>query len=561
MSTMLSYQHTPLSSPLIRATLPEMLKRQVNKSPDKEAYVFRLQGQPRQAVTFSQLDRQSDQMAIALRKLNLQTGDYAVITGITSYEWILTDVACMKAGLPTVRMSTGMAYYQGLVDIMNKFRAPILFYHPGIDNQLKAFLQKTFEATFAQGGRDIKDETMPYLKHWVTMTLKPEDGIFTLDTLLKLTEGDDVQDLLPNVDPDDVATVYLTSGSTGLPKSVALSHFILVNEVLHVVNEFVDKYDTRYFSDRSFAWSASYPHYTLVTGNTSVYLHPDNVGSSKQVDFYLQVIKEERINNGIFLQYILVDLIDRLKETGQKIYIPRGITTGEVIHSDLIEKARGFIGNLQTLYGSTEIFDVTYWYKDTVPSDIPGYVGYPAPGVECKIVNGEGKVVPRSEIGTLCVRGPCVEFRGYLFGEKTGMTVSATGWVNTGDMAIMVPDGRIKIAGRKQHVISRSTRKFMPSMIEEFLLNCSDVYKVAVVGVPDRRLGEEICACIMPQNGVQDTVKIKAWCNDVYVTDEGLGITPGYFLLANSFPTVNGKIDRIKLKKWAIEQIGLESSG
>ena len=178
--------------------------------------------------------------------------------------------------------------------------------------------------------------------------------------------------------------------------------------------------------------------------------------------------------------------------------------------------------------------------------------------LQVKIVNKAGQVVPLGEQGEILVRSP-LAFKGYLQPESKGAVVDAQGWLHMDDAGIMAPGGYLKVLGRMSFVISRGITITYPAVVEQFMVKCAAVDKAAVVGVPDKRLGEEIAAFVVAKKGqTLSENDLKKFFGDQYQTDEGLGMTPGYFLIVDEFPlNANGKVDTNELKKIAVDKLDL----
>ena len=173
-------------------------------------------------------------------------------------------------------------------------------------------------------------------------------------------------------------------------------------------------------------------------------------------------------------------------------------------------------------------------------------------------MNKVGQVVPLGDQGEILIRSPFV-FKGYLQRESQWAMLDGQGWLNMDDAGIMAPGGYLKVLGRMSFVISRGITITYPGVVEQMLMKCEEVDNAAVVGVPDKRLGEEIAAFVIPKKGkVLSENGLKEFFGGLYQTDEGLGIMPGYFFIVNEFPlNANGKVDVNQLKQLGREKLGL----
>jgi fatty-acyl-CoA synthase len=209
-------------------------------------------------------------------------------------------------------------------------------------------------------------------------------------------------------------------------------------------------------------------------------------------------------------------------------------------------------------YGMTETSPVSFQSSRDDPLDLRvTTVGRIQPHLEVKIIDHEGNVVPRGEPGELCTRGYSVML-GYWGDEaRTREAVDAGGWMHTGDLATIDEDGYCRIVGRIKDMVIRGGENIYPREIEEFLHRHPDVQDVQVVGVPDERYGEELCAWIVPRPGATlDEESIRAFCRSEIAHYK----VPRYVRLVNGFPTtVTGKVQKFQIREQMIKELGQSS--
>ena len=282
------------------------------------------------------------------------------------------------------------------------------------------------------------------------------------------------------------------------------------------------------------------------------------------IDFVLTVLQNERCTYALLMAYIMADIvshpdINRYDISSLKIVY----TAGQPVHHSVITKLMSRLPkqcNLMKLYGQAEVAAIAY--QDV---EDPCYEGMDlTPGNELKIVDEDKRLLPVGQVGEICIRSPVTKsFLGYLENpQATAKTISPTGWVHTGDMGYIDDRGKLIISGRRADMIKRATTKISPVGIERVLLKYPDVEDVIVVGVPDDRLFEELCACVIPKENSTlelDSKVFEDWMARQWTPSEtGLEKKPRYLLFMKEFPKNNtGKTDRKTIKDTAMRKLQL----
>jgi fatty-acyl-CoA synthase len=225
-----SYIHNLQTHPFEWATVPEIMDRWAEKTPDKEAYVIREKNKTREAITFGELREKTEVIAGSMLRLGLRQGDFVIISGITSLGWILCDFAAARIGVIMIRCEMSALTKEGLVAISNINKVKGLLFHPGergeFENHLRNIIPDAFDP---QQLNVISCKAIPSLKYLISMSYEHEDHITT--NLSDLMRGSERTNTLQKIiiDPGDIAVVFLSSGSTGFPKSIPYSHFNIIN--------------------------------------------------------------------------------------------------------------------------------------------------------------------------------------------------------------------------------------------------------------------------------------------------------------------------------------------
>ena len=284
-----SYWHTPDDQPLQWLTFPQLIDQWAEKKPQKEAYVVRMNGRPREAITFGELKQKTEHLAAAFLELGLCPGDFVLITGISSINWILADLACASIGVTTIRCRMSVLTKEGLLHITNTYNVKALFYHPGETGELHKHLFSCIPDAFKESQHDAFCADIPCLKNIISLCAR-SDVLCVDDLLTKHVTLDHMRDIKAKIQPESIITVFMTSGSTGFPKAIPYSHFQLANilQRFSAISKFL-KEDDRFFNDRSLSWGGSFMHLPLVFGSCHILLHPLTNAKDNDINFCVQV--------------------------------------------------------------------------------------------------------------------------------------------------------------------------------------------------------------------------------------------------------------------------------
>ncbi|XP_048742336.2 putative acyl--CoA ligase YdaB [Ostrea edulis] len=359
----------------------------------------------------------------------------------------------------------------------------------------------------------------------------------------------------PTLYPEDEIVIFTTSGSTGKPKMISKTHSQTTN------------YDMlpsgKTYNDRPFAWIAGSPTLTVYQGVPRVFCDSSIALEGHNTMKIWKVIKEEQCAWAILLPYFLSDLVAQ-EENYKDLFMLDVIYTGGQPVDNIHAKVVGvFTKSLGVIYGSTEEIFISILSPITTVAEMKGGdVGKPIPGIEVKIIDGNGNVLRKPENGELCIRS-MYGFEKYY--GNTGLTDRALlggKWLLSGDIAHINEDNHIMLKGRMKDQIFRGTRKIMPNSIEEVIITKIGIQNVIVVGVPDKRLYEEICVCYVtdPEHDISPS-DVKQFCLEKFLGHDaidGLGEMPKYFIRFQKLSTLpNGKINRRQLRMDSIQQLKL----
>ena len=559
MSTTVSYASGPSEKPLLGMPIPELFDTIVGHHGERESVVSLHQNA---RLSYLQLAERVNTLARAFIAGGFNKGDRVGIWSPNNVEWLVTQYATAKAGIILVTINPAYRVHE-LSYVLEQSGCKGLV----LQNQFKT---SNYEAMIAELCPDlnaceagaIQSKDFPNLTTVISMTHSDLAGIYDWNSFLALADGVGDAELVQrqaDQDMDDAINIQYTSGTTGFPKGATLSHHNILNNGYFVAS-------TMNFSeeDRLVVPVPLYHCFGMVMGNLGCLTHgacaiypiegfePEAVlravQQEKATALYgvpTMFIAELAIPN--FADYDLTSL-----RTGIMAGAPCPVGTmrqvNELMHMTEVEIA----------YGMTETSPVSFQTRVDSPIDKRvGTVGKVHPHVEVKIIDAEtGRMCGVGEMGELCTRGYSVMLGYWENTEATSAAIDSTGWMHTGDTAVMDEDGYVNIVGRIKDMIVRGGENVYPREIEEYLMTHEGVEAVQVTGVPDQKFGEEIIAWVSLKEGHEMSEDdIKAFCRGKIAHYK----VPRYIRFSGDFPmTVTGKVQKYKMREISIKELGLE---
>jgi fatty-acyl-CoA synthase len=376
----------------------------------------------------------------------------------------------------------------------------------------------------------------------------------------ELLAGDDGGVSLPaELQFDDPINIQYTSGTTGFPKGATLTHHNVLN------NGFFIGETCRYSAEDRVCIPVPFYHcFGMVLGNLACTTHGARIvvpAPSFDAQATLQAVEDERCTSLYGVPTMFIAELDLPKfDDFDLASLRTGIMAGSPCPVEVMRKVieRMHMAEVTICYGMTETSPVsTQTSADDDLEHRTSTVGRVHPHVEIKIVDAKsGMCVARGIPGELCTRGYSVMLGYWNDPDQTAEAIDLTGWMHTGDLATMDENGYVKIVGRSKDMIIRGGENIYPREIEEFLYGHPDVRDVQVVGVPDKRYGEEIAAIIIPRTGRRiDAASVREFCRGKIAHYK----IPRYVIPVEEFPmTVTGKIQKFKLRDQAIQLLDLQ---
>ncbi|HJV25725.1 MAG TPA: AMP-binding protein [Aromatoleum sp.] len=542
---------------MIGTTIGEFFDRACAEHRDREALVVRHQGA---RLTFAELRREADNLACGLLRLGLEPGDRIGIWSQNNLEWVLTQFATAKAGLVLVNINP--AYRRTELEYaLNKVGCRALILSPAFktSNYLEMLGDLAPELAHAEPGQ-LKSSKLPSLEIVIRMGADKTHGMLNFDDLLHAPSRDELDALEVLGDAlqfDDPINIQFTSGTTGQPKGATLSHHNILNNGF-----FVGEAIRLVEGDRLCIPVPLYHCFGMVMGNLGCLTHGATMiypAEAFEPLAALEAISQERCTAAYGVPTMFIAMLDHPKFNDFDLSALRtGIMAGSPCPIEVMKRVidKMHMREVTIAYGMTETSPVSFQSGTDDPLDRRvSTVGRVQPHLEVKIVDNEGRIVPRGTPGELCTRGYSVML-GYWEDEaKTREAIDAGGWMHTGDLATIDEEGFCNIVGRIKDMVIRGGENLYPREIEEFLYRHPKILDVQVVGIPDQKYGEELCAWVIVREGQTLTeAEVRDFCQGQIAHYK----IPRYIRFVDSFPmTVTGKIQKFQIREQMKRELGL----
>ena len=532
----LAYSQGLSTVPLRAETIGQMWASIVATHGDSDALVSRHQGI---RWTYAEMDEQVERCARALIAEGVQKGDRVGIWAPNLAEWVVVQFATARVGAIMVNINPSYRAHE-LEFVLRQSGCTMLILAPGYRNADYRALLKAAEAP-------ALTRSVVLGEGWDAMLARADE---VTDEQLAEREN--------SLDFDEAINIQYTSGTTGFPKGATLSHHNILNNGF-----FIGETLAYTPADRVCLPVPFYHCFGMVLGNMAIVTHgaciviPGEGFISKEV---LETVSAERCTAlyGVPTMFI-TELASPEFEKTDFSSLRTGIMAGSPCPIDTMKRVQSdmHMGEVTICYGMTETSPVsTQTRLDDPLEKRVTTVGPVHPHVEVKIIDPEsGRTIRRGETGELCTRGYCVMLGYWEDEEATRDVIDAARWMHTGDLATMDDDGYLNIVGRIKDMIICGGENIYPREIEEFLYSHPAIVDVQVIGIPDPKFGEAICAWIIPRQGAQiDAKALKDFSRGQIARYK----IPRYFRFVDSFPmTISGKVQKYKMRETEIEERGL----
>ncbi len=542
---------------IIDATFSDVLNTMVEHYPDQYAFKYTTLDYTR---TYAQFRRDVDECAAALISLGVKAGDHVAIWATNVPAWFITFWATTKIGAVLVTVNTAYKIHEIEYLLKQSDTHTLVMIEDCKDINYKEIIEELCpELQTMQPGEPLYSKNLPFLRNVVTVGFSM-DGCLTWEQMLQrsaLVPQEEVRRRASLVKPDVVCNMQYTSGTTGFPKGVMLTHRNIVNNGKTIG----DRMDLS-TADRMMIQVPMFHCFGMVLSMTSMMTHG---GTLCPMPYFspkssLACVNDEHITcfNGVPTMFIAMFNHPDFQKTDFS-YMRTGIMAGANCPADLMRRAAAEMNmkEIISVYGQTEASPGCTMGE--VNEDLDHRVetvGSAFPGVECKIIDPEtGDELPDGQSGEFVARGFNIMKGYYKMPEATAQTIDAEGWLHSGDICCRTPDGYYKVTGRLKDMIIRGGENLYPREIEEFYLTNPKVRDVQVVGVPDEKYGEECCAWVILHKGeTADEAEMKAYGNASIARHK----VPRYFVFVDEFPmNAAGKILKYKMREQSVEMLGL----
>ena len=543
---------------VIDKTFSDVLDTMVENYPDQYAFKYPTLDYTR---TYEQFRRDVDECAAALISLGVKAGDHVAVWATNVPEWYITFWATTKIGAVLVTVNTAYKIHEIEYLLRQSDTHTLVMIEYCKDINYKEIIEELCpELENLAPGEPLYSKNLPFLRNVITCGFSMK-GALSWDEMLtrsSLIPREEVRRRASQVKPDDVCNMQYTSGTTGFPKGVMLTHRNIVNNGKTIG----DRMDLS-TADRMMIQVPMFHCFGMVLSMTSMMTHG---GTLCPIPYFspkssLACVNDERITcfNGVPTMFIAMFNHPDFAKTDFS-YMRTGIMAGANCPADLMRRAADEMNmrEIISVYGQTEASPGCTMGE--VNEDIDHRVetvGSAFPGVECKIIDPEtGEELPDGESGEFVARGFNIMKGYYKMPEATAQAIDKDGWLHSGDICMRTADGYFKVTGRLKDMIIRGGENLYPREIEEFYLTNPKVRDVQVVGVPDEKYGEECCAWIILHKGeTADENEMREFGN-CYIARHKV---PRYFIFVNEFPmNAAGKILKYKMRDESVELLGLK---
>lgn len=558
-----SFDHGTGDTALLYRTIGGFMDDMVAQVPDNDALVS---VQQQRRFTYREFGEVTDALARGLLDLGVAPGDRVGIWGVNVWEWVAVQFATAKMGAVLVNINPAYRTHELEYALrQSETETLILMEEFKSSKYLDMLLELCPEIPSSEAGA-LSAARLPRLRRVVCIE-RALPGVLGLQDIIdrgRTLPDTELRRVAAELGPDDDINIQYTSGTTGFPKGVVLSHFNILNNGYHVANVMRLTSEDRLCIPVPFyhCFGMVLSNLACVTSGATMVV-PGPIFDPVAV---LQAVQQERCTalHGVPTMFIAelnhpaLTSFDLSKlRTGIMAGAPCPIETMR----EVIDKMN--MADVTIAYGMTEASPVTTMTRldDPVERRV-STVGRVMPWQQLKVIDpATGRTLPRGQQGEICFRGYNIMSRYNNNPEATAETIDAAQWLHSGDLGVMDEQGYVKITGRIKEMVIRGGENLYPREIEEFLRTSPKIMDVYVIGVPDVKYGEELMAWVLPRDGAEcDEAELRAFCRGRITHHK----VPRYWKFVGAsedFPmTVTGKIQKFKMREYAIEELGLQAA-
>lgn len=544
---------------LIEITMGDLLDETAKRFPNNDAVVYTDRPYRR---TYAEFAAETDLVARGLMALGIKRGDKVAIWATNHQQWLLTMFATAKIGAIMVTVNTAYRNFEVEYLLRQSDSCTLIMMEQYRDiNYVDIINQLNPELKNSKPG-ESKFSHFPYLKNVIYFGDKPTPaGMFNWDDLYKMAEQvsqEELEERKASLDIHDVINMQYTSGTTGYPKGVMLTHYNIINNGLSIGDcmKFTEK-------DRLCIPVPFFHCFGMVLAITASVTHGTAMIPIEQFNplKVMEALQNEKCTavHGVPTMYIAMLEHPQFNEFDFS-HMRTGIMAGSpcpvAVMREVIEKMH--MPEITITYGQTEASPgCTMTTTDETLERRVNSVGKAMPFIETRIADPEtGETLPPNTNGEFLARGYNIMKGYYKMPAATAQAIDKDGWLHTGDMASVDEDGYYKITGRIKDMIIRGGENIYPKEIEDFIYTNDKVSDVQVIAIPSRKYGEEVMAYVILKEGCECTEEeLKDYCKANMARHK----CPKFIRFIDAFPmTASGKIQKFKLREMAIEELNLQ---
>ncbi|MHC5065383.1 MAG: AMP-binding protein [Planctomycetota bacterium] len=561
----LAYVHRGGERPLISSCIDAFLSQVTRAHASRPAVI----SPPEQRrLSYAELDAEVQALAQGLLGMGIEVGDRVAIWSTNRLEWLFLQLACARVGAILVNINP--AYREAeLAHALSLARVNALFFISGFKtSDYHAMLRGLIPELHRQDAWSLKVDSHSDLRQLVMVdgasaqkSSQEMAGILSWEQVIeagKAVDGKEFERIAARLDPDDPVNIQFTSGTTGSPKAVLLSHHNILNNGYFCAEALgLDE------QDRLCMPVPFYHCFGMVVGNLACLSHGAAIViPAPHFDAHacLVAIASERCTAVYGVPTMFVEMLEHPEFSSFDLSSLRsGIMAGAPCPPALMRRVIDEMGCRDILigYGQTESSPVTHLTRsDDSLQRRTETVGFNLPHQEVKIVDSEtGRTLRRGEQGEVCFRGYHVMLGYYAQAKETREAIDDRGWLHSGDLGVLDADGYLSITGRLKDMIIRGGENIYPAEVEAFFCTHPKVAEIAVFGIQDERLGEEVAAWVMPREGEQLAAEeLEEFARGRIARFK----VPARFWMVDAFPqTVTGKIQKYRMREIVTEELGL----
>lgn len=540
---------------LVHKTIGDLLDESAIQYPNKEAVVYVEQDL---RYTYQEFQDICNTVAKGFMRLGIKKGDHMAVWASNKPEWLITQYASAKIGAVLVTVNTSYQSQELDYLLRQSDSTTLLLMDEFKGVHYLDMLNGLCPELAEQEPGQLTSTRFPKLKNIVYFGDEQQAGMYNWNHIVQLgseVSDEDLKERQNSLNPDEVINMQYTSGTTGFPKGVMLTHSNIINNAINVAEAQALTAEDKICIPVPFFHCFGCVMGTLAAVATGATMVPIVIFDPLLV---LQAVQQEKCTA---LYGVPTMFIAELNHPSFNDYdlssLRTGIMAGSTCPTEVMKKVVYDMGasEITIAYGQTESSPVITQTRpdDSIERRVTT-VGKALENVEVKIVDPTtGEIVPNGVQGELCTRGYHVMRGYYKMEEQTAATIDEEAWLHTGDLATMDAEGYIVITGRLKDMIIRGGENIYPREIEEFLYSHPKIFDVQIVGVPDERFGEQVAAFIKVKPGETLTAEeVKEYCTGKISRFK----IPYYVEIVEDYPmTASGKIQKFKLKEYAVKEL------